>query len=286
MIREARMNDIKIQMIISDLDGTLLDNNHCLSQENIDVFRKLGDMNIIRVIATGRNYFSFNRVIPSDMPIDYLIFSSGAGIMEWKNKKIIHSEKLHATTVYTIAKHLRKSNINFMLQSPIPDNHYFVYSLESKPLPDFNRRLKLYKGYHKAIDWNNAGFGDASQFIVILPDDVDFFDRIRKKINGVKVIRATSPIDKKSIWMEIFPEQVSKANAINFLCRKLNIDQKETCSFGNDYNDIDMLKFTHYSFVVSDSPEKLKNQFRVIGSNEENGVAAEINKLIKRTLRF
>lgn len=275
------MNNMKIQMLISDLDGTLLNNNHKLSKVNVDIFNILGDFGIIRVIATGRNYFSFKRVIPPDMPIDYLIFSSGAGIMDWKTREILQYVNLEADQVTNIAKHFRNNNINFMLQGPIPDNHHFVYHSESDPLPDFTRRMKLYEGFTKPVDWGQD-FSEASQFIVIMPNDIECFDAIKDGLNGFKIIRATSPIDRKSIWMEIFPPSVSKANAINILCESLNIHKEQTCGFGNDYNDIEMLKFTNKSFVVSDAPDKLRNQFSVIGSNEENGVAAEISNLIEK----
>jgi len=272
-------NNINIKMLISDLDGTLLDNNHKLSKTNREIFEALGEYNITRVIATGRNYFSFNKVIPPDMPIDYLVFSSGAGIMNWKTKEIIRKVNLKADQVAHIAEHFRKNKISFMLQGPIPDNHKFTYHIDSVPIPDFSRRMKLYEGYNSTVNWE-IGFNEASQFIVIMPDDVECFEKIKNGLNDYKIIRATSPIDRKSIWMEIFPLSVSKANAVNELCNLLNIETKSTCGFGNDYNDIDLLNFTRLSYVVSNAPKTLRDQFRNIGSNEENSVSMEIRKLM------
>ena len=278
---EKMIAKTNVRMVISDLDGTLLDNNHKLSNKNIEIFKLLGDYGIKRVIATGRNFFSFNKVIPHDMPIDYLVFSSGAGIIDWKTKKILQSVKLGFNQVNHIANHFKNNKISFMVQEPIPNNHHFHYHIESDPLPDFSRRLKLYEGYAHLVNWNQD-FGEASQFIVIMPNDVDIFNSIKVGLNGFKIIRATSPIDRKSIWMEIFPASVSKANAVKDLCKLNDIGNDFTCGFGNDYNDIDLLEYTKLSYVVSNAPEKLRNQFSVIGSNEENGVAIEIGKLIEK----
>ncbi|MFC2097034.1 HAD family hydrolase [Bacteroidota bacterium] len=276
-------NNNIIRILVSDLDGTLLDNKHHLSQKNKETFRKLGDFNVIRVIATGRNLYSFRKVIPDDMAIDYLVFSSGAGIMNWKNNELLTSVNLKAKEVSFIADHFRKQKINFMLQAKMPENHHFVYHSNSGHVDtDFNRRLKLYEGYAKPLDWNNFTFTDASQFLVILPDDMVMFEEIKSCLKKFKVIRATSPIDRKSIWMEIFPKQVSKANAIKFLCKKLNIGTEFTCGFGNDYNDIDLLDFTNQSYIVSNAPEILKKRYQIIDSNEENAVSTAIHKLISQ----
>ena len=126
---EKMIAKTNVRMVISDLDGTLLDNNHKLSNKNIEIFKLLGDYGIKRVIATGRNFFS-----------------SGAGIIDWKTKKILQSVKLGFNQVNHIANHFKNNKISFMVQEPIPNNHHFHYHIESDPLPDFSRRLKLYEG--------------------------------------------------------------------------------------------------------------------------------------------
>ena len=74
------------QIVITDLDGTLLNNRQEVSFEDMKSLYWLGENNVIRVIATGRNFFSLSKVLKSNFPIDYLVFSSGAGIYDWKNK--------------------------------------------------------------------------------------------------------------------------------------------------------------------------------------------------------
>jgi HAD superfamily hydrolase (TIGR01484 family) len=82
----------KIKIVFSDLDGTLLNNSHILSQVNRKTLMELKKRGIIRVVATGRSLFSAQKVMDLDFPIDYLIFSSGAGIMNWHNQESIYKE--------------------------------------------------------------------------------------------------------------------------------------------------------------------------------------------------
>ena len=71
-----------IRAIIIDLDGTTLPRGwNSLSEENKKALEEAGRAGITRVLATGRSVFSFRNALPEGLPIDYMVFSSGAGIM-------------------------------------------------------------------------------------------------------------------------------------------------------------------------------------------------------------
>ncbi len=114
--------------------------------------------------------------------------------------------------------------------------------------------------------------------MVILENETDF-EFVKNKIPNLKVIRATSPIDEKSIWLEIFPENVSKASGGKYLCKVLNISEQDTVGIGNDYNDIDLLEWTNQSFAVANSPQIIKNMFSSCVDNENNPLTDVVAKL-------
>lgn len=72
---EMGMNNIKL--VATDLDGTFLKNDRSISEPNLRALKQLGDRNITRVVATGRNLRKVREVIPDDIPFDYIIYSSG-----------------------------------------------------------------------------------------------------------------------------------------------------------------------------------------------------------------
>ena len=265
------MTDFDWKMVITDLDGTLLNNNREVSLEDMKTLFWLGEQNIVRVIATGRNFFSLNKVLKSNFPIDYLIFSSGAGIYNWKSKKLMHSHYIPDFEVRLISEILIDHEIDFMIHEMIPENHKFVYYKTGTENPDFERRISVYKDFAVELDLKTEEYKHACQILAVFPNDVDFFDEIKQKFNDIKIIRTTSPLDGDSIWMEIFPEAVSKGHGIDWLCNKLNINPYKTISVGNDYNDIDMLEYTAKKYVVNNAPTDLKKQFPICKSNQESG---------------
>jgi Cof subfamily protein (haloacid dehalogenase superfamily) len=270
-----------IKMIATDLDGTLLNADQRVSDEDFNTLLRLGDQEITRVIATGRSPYSFHKVIPADFPIDYLVFSSGAGIMDFHSKEIIFSLNLPEEQVHAIALKLRELEVAFKVLAAVPENHHYVYYQNGELHPDFIRRMETYRGFERPISFDPPNFGEACQFLIILPPDPARFEELKANFPGVKVIRATSPIDHRSIWMEIYHQDISKGNAVDFLCRLHQISRSEVMGIGNDYNDIDLLAFAGVPFVVSNAPPELKARYRQVGSNNENGFSEAVYKALE-----
>jgi hydroxymethylpyrimidine pyrophosphatase-like HAD family hydrolase len=84
--------------------------------------------------------------------------------------------------------------------------------------------------------------------------------------------------------MEIFHETVSKGNGVKFICDTLRIEHDFTIGIGNDYNDIDLLEFTRFSYLVENGPAELKASFRSAISNEESAFASVVNHFISGSL--
>ncbi len=266
------------EMVVTDLDGTLLNNCAKVSLQDMKTLYRLGEKGIVRVIATGRNFFSLSKVIKDKFPIDYIIFSSGAGVYDWREKKLMHSQYLPDFEVKQIAQILINHSVDFMIHEVIPENHKFVYHFSGNHNPDFERRISVYKDFAQPLDPKTETYKHACQILAVFPNDVTLFEQIKQKFDDIKIIRTTSPLDGDSIWMEIFPNTVSKGHGIEWLCNHLKINHQHTISIGNDFNDIDMLEYTYEKYIVSNAPDELKAVFPVCKSNCENGFTDAVSR--------
>ncbi len=264
-------------IFLIDLDGTLLNAQKKIGKKDWQTLKDLGEKGFLRVFATGRTYYSAHKVLDSSFPFDFLIFSSGAGIKNMQTGEIIYKTRLNNAQIDQTIHILRTLNVNFSIQHPIPDNHIYHYHQGKKSNTDFEWRNDLYKKYAYPLNLHFP-LDEATQFLVILEDENEF-NEVKKRISELKVIRATSPIDGKSIWLEIFPEHVSKASGGKFLCEMLNIPQGKTIGIGNDYNDLDLLAWTRQSFVVENSPDFLKKKYPLCADNENNPLTDVVKKL-------
>ncbi len=266
---------------MTDLDGTLLTSKQQVSAGDYQTLVELGNQGIIRVIATGRSPYSFQRVMPVEFPIDYLVFSSGAGIMDYHSREIMYAMNLPESIVHDIATRLRDLGVPFKVLAPVPENHHYVYYQNGVLHPDFVRRMETYRGFEKPISFDPPNFGEACQFLIILPPDPAGYEELKSLFIGVKVIRATSPIDHQSIWMEIYHQDVSKGNAVESLCKMHGISHSEVMGIGNDYNDTDLLGFVGLPIVVANAPSELKELYKQVGSHNESGFSQAVKLALK-----
>jgi hydroxymethylpyrimidine pyrophosphatase-like HAD family hydrolase len=272
-------------LFIMDFDGTLLRSDRTFSSIDLDALRQLGELGIIRTIATGRSLYSFNTAAEEDLPVDFLIFSMGTGVLQNAGGKVVRRVSLEPHVVKRACKILKTHRLDFMIHRTIPDNHMFSYFRSNEGNEDFERRLKLYSRF--AVPLNNTidGFGPAAQLLAVVPDNGSHavLEKVRSELPDYSVIRTTSPLDGKATWIEIFPTVVSKSRTAAWLAEELKIDKRKIVSVGNDYNDLDLLEWTVNSYVVDNAPADLKSRFAGVASNNNGGVAEAARRSMEST---
>ncbi|MDO8927713.1 MAG: HAD-IIB family hydrolase, partial [Bacteroidota bacterium] len=270
----------KLKLVATDLDGTFLKNDKSISQENLDALDSLGEMGILRVVATGRNLQKTQEVIANHVPFDYIVFSSGAGVYDWKNKKLLFYQNLNKSVVRQLSDYLVARDLNFHLFKPVPENFKCWYFRGSVPCSEFERYFDFHQSHSEELLTNQNIDSEACQFLVVFPNDPDRFhllkDEIQKNFPEVKVVRTSSPLETDYIWMEIFHHSVSKGNGVKYLCDWLKIEHEYTLGIGNDFNDMDLLEFTNFSYIVENGPQELKELFLPARSNEESAFALAV----------
>ncbi len=270
-------------MIVTDLDGTLLDGRSRLSARNRGTLERLGLRGVVRVLATGRNLHSALRVLGEDFPIDYLVFSSGAGIASWPGVEILKAHHLGADAARHAAAVLMELGLDFMLHAPVPDNHRFFYWRAGGRNPDFERRFERYAAY--ASEWPRELPADlsASQLLAIEPAGRPSLQaELERRLPRLEVIRATSPLDHASRWLEIFPLQVGKARAAEWLRARTGTPLDDVAAIGNDYNDQDLLAWAGSAFVTGNAPPELRARYRTVAPHGEDGFSEAVQLWLRR----
>ncbi len=270
----------KLKLVATDLDGTFLKNDKSISKENLDALLSLGEKGILRVVATGRNLQKTQEVIANHVPFDYIVFSSGAGVYDWKNEKLLFYQNLNKLVVQQLSDYLVARDLNFHLFKPVPENFKCWYFRGNIPCSEFERYFDYHQSYSEKLLVNQNIDSEACQFLVVFPNDPDRFhkikDDIQKHFPDVKVVRTSSPLETDYIWMEIFHHSVSKGNGVRFLCDWLNIGHEYTLGIGNDFNDMDLLEFTNFSYIVENGPDELKELYLPARSNEDSAFASAV----------
>lgn len=274
-------------LFVTDLDGTLLTDNKQILEKEIAALSRLQRNKIVTVIATGRSDYSFNRLIEKleesgqqTFPIDFVIFSTGAGVMSYPDRKLIKSSALDPHEVEKVCGKLDELALDYMVHRSVPNTRNFLHTQHGTENPDFKTRLAMYQNDAMPLTRDSlAMLGHATEVLCIVPVDrgMHIAEILCREFDDLSVIKATSPLDGKSIWIEIFPASVSKGLIIKWMAKELEIETQHICAVGNDYNDEDMLHFAGQSYMVANAPKELKQMFPIVASNNHGGVSGAIS---------
>ncbi len=273
-----------IRLVATDLDGTFLKSDHTISPKNLEALLRLGNKNITRVAATGRNLRKVQEVLTEDIPFDFIVYSSGAGIFDWKNKRQVYIQNIGKNSVRKLIDTFIGRNLNFHAFFPAPENHLHWYYRGGEQCEEFERYFTFNNSFATVLIPDTFPETELCQLLVIIPEVENEFQQLKSEIEAVcpeiRVIRSSSPITKGYIWIEIFHHSVSKGNGVKHICSLLNINRNETLGLGNDYNDFDLLEYTGHSFLTGNAPDEIKHLYPIVPSNENDAFASTIQPIV------
>ena len=277
------------KLFITDLDGTLMTDGKTISSRDLITLERLQQNGIVTAVATGRSVHSLEKALNTiglgkgqgAFPIDYVLFSTGAGIMEFPSRNIIFKKSLAPSDVKKIITYLDLNKLDYMVHKAIPHTRQFLYRSQGLFNPDFSFRLALYSKDGIALKDNFQDLFPATQVLAIIPagtKNARSIITIKKNLTDFSVIQATSPLDHQSVWIEIFHKEVSKSKSAAFLAEKLSIGCQDIISIGNDYNDEDLLAWSGKGYVVENAPERLRRIYETVKTNNECGVTMAVKR--------
>ncbi len=274
-----------LDMVITDLDGTLACSNGTISETDLKTLNHLGSKQVARVVATGRNLHSARNVLAVGSPIDYLIFSCGAGILDFKTGKILQAQHIDAQALAKVYGILMSHTLDFMVHFPIPDNHRFYYYGTGRENPDFARRCERSGDFAISARLSYPAISQATQFLVVAMEEEG--EKILELVKNAlgdefSVLRTTSPFDHKSFWIEVYAKGVSKGSSSHWLANHLGISSEHVLGVGNDYNDIELLDWVGHPYLMSNGPKDLKARYPQVASNNESGFSDAVKKWLTK----
>lgn len=258
--------DKKVRLIITDLDQTFLRTDKSISQFSLDVIKECKEQGINIAIATARSEKSAKKYI--DLIKPDIVISNGGALVKYKGD-IVYKCMLSAFVSDKLIKEcILNPNVGEITVET--ENAYYWNSDDlSKSGNDYSHAI--YNDYSKPLNYPTYKIT-----VEIFEKNAAF--QLAKKHPQCNFIPFSG-----GKWYRFAHKNATKIYAINTLLQYLNIDLNQVVAFGDDYNDIDMLKTCGYGVAVSNAIEEvLAIATHVTCSNDQDGVA----KFIRQNLLY
>jgi len=262
-----------IKVVVSDLDGTLLNPQHKISDYTKSIFQELHNQNYLIIVATGRHHLDAMAIIETLKVPVYLVSSNGARIHS-PNKEELFSFNLDSEVV--------KNALNVEIDPEITvvlfkENVWQTNRINEK-LNAFQSELK-YKP--ELVDYKTLeDFGAIKIFFSC--DDHEKLVKLKDDIlaNSSEHLHHAFSLPT---CLEFMDKAVDKAVAIEAVLEKEGFTLEEAVSFGDGFNDVQMLSVSGKGLIMGNAPALLKEtlpNLEVIKTNAEDGVARYISSKI------
>ena len=249
-----------ISIILSDLDGTLFHNDKSISEYTKETIRRAQANGILFGICTARAKVNAEKFLEGIEP-DILI-TNGGGIVYYQDKKIYDCEFTVEEVRKLIAAAFEVFGKDVILSA---DNEHALYSNSKEELGD-----KF---------WTFNDFLDFQEPCMKMC--IESLDK--EKVEKVASVIGLENVDYLPFsdipWYKLSKKDATKEKAIEALCRHLNITSSKIAAFGDDFNDIGMLKLCGKSIAMENAIAEVKQAAgQVCASNENDGVAKWIEE--------
>ena len=268
---------ISYKLIMSDLDGTLLNSKNTISPFNKRIIGKIyQDFNIPFVIASGRSIQSIE-IFQKRLNIKGPIVAFGGTYIK-DGEKDLYSHGIEIETISAIIDFLKKEDIETFIFAQDgwylnKMNSWYDYEISFSLVPGIAKRFELVLNYLKR-------------------NNIKIFKLLCLENDKVKITKTKYLLEKKfsnfvdiyqsnSNNIEIMPKNVDKGSSIDVLCKYYNISSKEIIAFGDYLNDLKMMKKAGCSVAPSNSLDIVKASSNIIGpSNDEDCVGKVLERLL------
>lgn len=273
---------VDIQLVVADMDGTLLDEHSEISSDFWPMLERLQSRGIEFVPASGRQYATLRSMFADRVPRE-LSYIAGNGNVVVADGKLIEVHGVDVAVSRTVI-----DLVNDAVANATHDIGLVLCGLNTayiqrtdQPFVDECRKyyhaLEIVPDLHAVLP--SVEHGDETMLKLAIFDFGDAETMAADMLSSIA--RDYQVVVSGAHWVDIMSLGTDKRRGVEALQQHLNIAAASTAVFGDYLNDLQMLSAGEYSFAMGNAHPELKAAAHYIApTNVEHGVITVVNRLI------
>lgn len=263
-----------IKLIALDIDGTLLKNDHTLSERNLAVLKKALAAGVQIVLATGKTRTATESLLKTLALKTPMVAIQGLIVFN-ADGSIQHQSTLEKQVLRRVVQYAELNGYDVIAYN---GNRLLVKRLA----PHLSAITKYHEPEPEAVGslLNVIGSTPINK-LVLLGADIRKMKALRwqleQQVGDQVSFTTTAMLDS----LEVLPKGASKGNGLRLLLKGMHVDPAKVMAIGDAENDIEMLKLVGLGVAVGNASEQVKSVAKfVVASNEDDGVAEAIERFV------
>ncbi|TBL73257.1 Cof-type HAD-IIB family hydrolase [Paenibacillus thalictri] len=257
----------RYRMVVTDIDGTLVDLEQTISDQNKQMIQTFQQQGGIVTLATGRMEEAALR-FAEELNIRHpVILYNGGKIVDFTSGQCFFEAVLSAEVI----------KMCIQLQQDLSLDMIF-YSDRSLWVGEINAIIEEYmkKDRVQCRPWDTPDFLLQSSVnkVLIIKEDGDF-SQIKQTLAPLAGVHCEL-VQSETTYLEVLPYSVSKGHALKLLVDRLGIDMKEVIAIGDNLNDLEMIREAGLGVAVDNAHPELKTHAQYVARSHLHHAVAEV----------
>lgn len=254
-----------IQLIATDMDGTLLDNEKRLPPQLPALLEELYRRDITFAVASGRSHMMLTNLFGELAEEIIFICDNGACVMYPHEAPMLHSLPKEVIRQTLDACHQLSTAV------PVLCGFHHIYYPENNNAA-MQREIQRYYRDPQVVPYDMLYAVDEPILKIALCDTNgptrEAYPAMRDALGDKYELLISG-----DCWMDIMCKGITKGAALRELQERMGITPAETMAFGDYDNDITMLQCAEFSYAMENASDRVKLQARhTAPANTKNGV--------------
>ena len=281
---ESGMQSPAPRLVAIDIDGTLIDSTLKVPQANLAALRRAHEAGIRIVLVTGRRH-SFALPIAQSLGLDVCLISSNGAITRTAAGETFHRDLMPADVARRVLRHMLDFRCRAVLTFDKEERGALVLESTFAISQTIQRWVEKNAAYiEEVVPLEDALSSDPVQmmFCGTLEQMRPAEQRLRDGVLDVSITVLKTQYDARDLSiLDVLRKDCSKGHALKRWAAHLGVSASETMAIGDNYNDIEMLEFAGYPFVMGNASQDLKESgWPVTLDADQCGVAAALEQVL------
>ena len=284
---------MRIRLLVTDLDGTLLDRKGRVSARNLEAIRRLQESGVEVVPATGRSLRECDHVLDHINHEGHAITAGGALVHDARDGSVVLRRPLPPEIVRGVAAVLAEhghlahllqdhteAGVDYIMVGDQPFDPATAWWFDHLPVE--YRRVQSIDEHHAHEHTVRIGTVALGAVLGEVAREIDrrFGDAVVAQ--HWSALTAEQAVGSETHLLETFARSVNKWTAVEDLCRRYGIDPAETAAVGDGLNDLELIRHAAFGIAMENADPRIAAVARARAGHHDRDGFADAAELVLR----
>lgn len=286
IIYKKELGKVKIEAIILDIDGTLLNSNKEIIEMTKEALITAQQKGVKLILASGRpttGMLKYVEQLEMEKYQGLLVSYNGAKVINCQTKVELFDQSMTIAEGKAVLEHMKNFDVKVMIDK---DDYMYVNDVYDHTVTYKGQELNIIEYESRGGNFKLCEVEDLAAFLdyriskILTAGDPEYLQKVYKEM-AQPFEETLNSMFTADVYYEFTAKGIDKAKALDAVLKPMGINRAKTIAFGDGHNDLSMIDYAGIGVAMGNAvPELKKIADRTTLSNDENGIGVLLREFL------